>query len=40
LNKMHDAYEHSELFEVEIDKLKSYFGPGTSAFYVNFERDV
>ena len=25
--QMHYAYEHTELFNVEIDKLKPYFGP-------------
>lgn len=38
--EMHHAYEHTELFNVEIDKLKPYFGPGTGALYVNFERDI
>ena len=38
--QMHYAYEHTELFNVEIDKLKPYFGPGTGALYVNFERDI
>ena len=38
--QMHHAYEHTELFNVEIDKLKPYFGPGTGALYMNFERDI
>ena len=38
--QMHYAYEHTELFNVEIDRLKPYFGLGTGAFYVNFERHL
>ena len=38
--QMHYAYEHTELFNVEIDRLKPYFGLGTGAFYVNFGRHL
>jgi hypothetical protein len=34
----HHEYAKTVLFDVEIDKLKPYFGPGTGAFYAKFER--
>ncbi|KAF2667088.1 hypothetical protein BT63DRAFT_458051 [Microthyrium microscopicum] len=34
----HHAYAKTELYDEEIDKLMPYFGPGTGAFYVKFEK--
>ncbi|CAK7212629.1 hypothetical protein SEUCBS140593_001567 [Sporothrix eucalyptigena] len=34
----HDAYSRTALFDEEIDKLMPWFGPGTGAWYVNFEK--
>ncbi|ERT02410.1 uncharacterized protein SPSK_05526 [Sporothrix schenckii 1099-18] len=34
----HDAYSATPLFAEEIDKLKSWFGPGTGAWYVQFAK--
>ena len=38
--QMHHAYQQTELYDEEIDKLEPYFGPGTGAFYVTFEKDT
>lgn len=34
----HDAYSATPLFDEEIDKLQPYFGAGTGAWYVKFEK--
>ncbi|KAF2098888.1 hypothetical protein NA57DRAFT_56526 [Rhizodiscina lignyota] len=34
----HHVFEKGEVFAVEIAKLKPHFGPGTGAFYANFEK--
>lgn len=34
----HDTYSATPLFSEEIDKLKTCFGPGTGAWYVQFKK--
>jgi hypothetical protein len=36
--QLHHAFARTALFDEEIDKLKGWFGSGSGAFYVNFER--
>ncbi|RDW74894.1 hypothetical protein BP6252_06036 [Coleophoma cylindrospora] len=36
--ELHHEYSKTPLFDEEINKLKPWYGPGTGAFYVSFER--
>jgi hypothetical protein len=40
LVQAHDVYSSTPLFDEEIDKLKPWFGEGTGACYVSFEKHI